>query len=147
MSGATCDDGRADQLTERYRAASARDPVRPSDSLRQSIFAYARSVAAEHATRGVATGPARRRAANVSRWRLSAAASVIVAGLATVLAWHFHPPAPGPARQSTPPPSNVARRDGLAAGSTVPGPPAESATTAQRPNTAPAPNAITSRSR
>ena len=147
MSGPDCDNGRADQLTERYRAASARDPARPSDSLRRSIFAYARSVAAEHATRAVATGRTRRRAADVSRWRISAAASVIVAGLATVLAWHFLPPAPGPARQSTPLPSDIARRDGLAAGSTVPGPPAESATTAQRANTAPARNAVTTRSR
>src|SRR5437879_1297406 len=94
MNGADSDDERADELTERYRAASAADPARPSDSVRQSILAHARTVAADHATRGTATERTRRHAANDPSWRVTAAASVIVAGFVTVLAWHFHRPTP-----------------------------------------------------
>ena len=92
MSGADSDADRPDELTERYRAASAADPARPSDSVRESVFAYARTVAADQAPRGITR--LRSPAANDSSWRLSAAASVIVAVFATLLAWHFHTPAP-----------------------------------------------------
>src|SRR2546430_3143267 len=96
MNGADSDDGRADELTERYRAASAADPARPSGSVRLSILAHARTVAADHATRGAATARTRRHAPNDSSWSIAAAASVIVAGVVTVLAWPFSRPTPGP---------------------------------------------------
>src|SRR5215472_14642412 len=94
MSGADSDADRADELTERYRAASAADPARPSDSVREAVFAYARTVAADQAPRGAATVRMRGPAASNSSWRFRAAASVIVAAFATLLAWHFHTPAP-----------------------------------------------------
>ena len=59
MSGADSDVDRADELTARYRAASAADPTRPSDAARESIFAYARTVAVNHATRAMASARGR----------------------------------------------------------------------------------------
>src|SRR5215469_17629276 len=94
MSGADSDADRPDELTERYRAASAADPAQPSDSVREAVFAYARTVAAEQAPHRVTIARVRSPAANDSSWRFRAAASVIVAVFATLLAWHFHTPAP-----------------------------------------------------
>ena len=96
MNDAHPDDDRADELTERYRAASAADPARPSHAVRDSILAYARTVAADHATRGVASAARRRPTANVFSWRISAAATVIVAGFATLLACTVHRPRGSP---------------------------------------------------
>ncbi|HVN45689.1 MAG TPA: ankyrin repeat domain-containing protein [Steroidobacteraceae bacterium] len=79
MSGEDLTDG-ADDLTERYRAASARDAARPGEAVRQAILAHARSVANEAPRR--------------STWHVGLAASVIVGGLASLLAWHARPPAP-----------------------------------------------------
>jgi hypothetical protein len=147
MSGADSEDGRADELTERYRAASARDPARPSDKVRQSIFAYARTVSADHASRGMATAPTRRPAANDSSWRISAAASIIVAGFATVLAWHVHAPTPGPTHEPNPPPASIGAHNEPATGSTVSNEPSEPRTPDRRTTTTLAPNAVTARSR
>jgi len=123
MSGADSDADRADEITERYRAASAADPVRPGDSVRESVFAYARSVVADQAPRGVTSAHTRRPAANDSSWRLSAAASVIVAVFATLLAWHLHRPAP--MRDSGPDPatSELAASKQPATGSSASGEP------------------------
>jgi Ankyrin repeats (3 copies) len=145
MNGADSDDDRADDLTERYRAASAADPARPSDSVRQSIFAHARAVAVDPATRGMTTARIRRPAANDVSWRLTAAASVIVAGFATVLAWHFHRPTALPAQEPNPTPSNIAAHNQPAAGATASQPP-ESLPADRRANTTLAPNAVTTRS-
>lgn len=133
MSGAHSDDDRADEFTERYRAASAADPARPSDALRESIFAYARTVAVQHATRGLTTARRRRSAASDSSWRIRAAASVVVAAFAALLAWHSYTPAPIPHRE---PNSSRSQVDALNPPAT--GFPAE---------TAPAPNAATTPSR
>lgn len=134
MSGADSDVDRADELTARYRAASAADPTRPGDAARESIFAYARTVAVNHATRAMASARGRTAAANDSNWRISAAASVIVAGLATVLAWHVHAPAPVPGQGPNPSPPDVAAHNPPATGSAVSSAPS-------------APNAVTTRSR
>jgi hypothetical protein len=148
MSGADSDDDRADELTERYRAASAGDPTRPSDSVRLSILAHARTVAADAVTRGAATGRTRRPAANGSSWRLAAAASVIVASFATVLAWHVHVPTLRPAQESNSPVSSaIAPHPEAAAGSTESSQPSEPLPVDRSATAALAPNAVTTRSR
>jgi len=147
MSGADSDADRPDELTERYRAASAADPARPSDSVREAVFAYARTVAADQAPRGVTTARMRRPAANDSSWRLSAAASVIVAAFATLLAWHLHTPAPVRDTLLNPAASDVAADHEAAAGSTASNQPSEPLPVDQRASAAPAPNAVTARSR
>jgi len=147
MNGVDSDDGRADELTERYRAASAADPARPSGSVSLSILAHARTVAADHATRGTATARTRRHAPNDSSWSIAAAASVIVAGFVTVLAWHFHRPTPLPVQEPNPAPSNVAEHNQLAAGATASSQPPVSLPADRLANTTLAPNAATTRSK
>ena len=146
MSSADADD-RPDELTERYRAASAADPGRPGDAARQSILAHARTVAADHATQRVAAAPARRPAANDSRWPIAAAASVIVAALATVLAWHGHGPTPTPAPAPEPASPDTSTHTPTAAESPGPSRPSELLPTEGGASTAPAPNAVTARAR
>src|SRR5215475_4750175 len=142
-------DDRPDDLTERYRTASAQDPARPSDAIRQSIFAHARMIAADQTVEGVSSHGTRRRAANDSSWRLAVAASVIVTGLATVLAWHFHAGGRAPGQRPDAARWNIAADERLAAA-----PPATGAASTPEPlraeskaSTAPAPNAVTARSR
>src|SRR5215475_3814186 len=106
---------RPDDLTERYRAASAQDPARPSDATRQSIFAHARMVAAGQTVERTGSHGTRPRAANDSNWRLAVAASVIVTGLATVLAWHFHARGPAPGQRPDAASWNIAEDKRLAA--------------------------------
>ena len=144
MSDAHPDD-RADELTERYRAASAADPARPGHAVRDSILAYARAVAADHATRGVASAARRRPAAIAFGWRVSAAASVIVAGFATLLAWHLHAPTRVPEQQPHQLSSQVGAHSPPAAGFAVE--PSEPPQVDRREGAAPAPNAVTTRSR
>ena len=139
------DDDRADDLTERYRAASAADPARPSQAVRDAIFAYARTVAADHETRGVASAARRRPAANDFRWRISAAASVIVAGFATLLAWHLHAPTRVPGQEPSQLSSQVAAHSPPATGFAVE--PSEPPRADRPDGAAPAPNAVTTRSR
>jgi hypothetical protein len=146
MSGADSDEDRADELTERYRAASAEDRDRPGDSVRQSILAHARTVAADHAARGVASARTRRPAANDSGWPIAAAASVIVAGFASVLAWHFHAPTQLPMQGPDPVPSNIVANNQSAAGSTVSRQPSEPLVTDRRASAPLAPNSVTTRS-
>jgi len=147
MSGADSDDDRADQLTERYRAASAADPARPGDSVRQSILAQARSVA-DAATRAAPTDRTRPPAANERSWRLATAASVLVAGFATLLAWHLHAPMPLP--EPAPNLSGrlaTAARNEPAAESTGPGQPSGPPPVDRNATGARGPNAVTTRSR
>ena len=142
-------DDRPDDLTERYRAASAQDPARPSDALRQSIFAHARRVAADQTVERTASHRIRTRAANNPGWRLAIAASVLVTGLATVLAWHFHARGPVPGRRPDAASSNIGADNRLAAAGPVNGAlgASEPALTESKASTAPAPNAVTARSR
>jgi Ankyrin repeats (3 copies) len=147
MNRADSDDDRADELTERYRAASAEDPARPSDSVRQSILAHARTVAADHAPRGTATARTRRHAAYDSSWRITAAASVIVAGFVTVLTWHFHRSTPFPTQEPNAAPSNIAAHNQPAAEGTASSQPPESLPADRLANTTLAPNAVTTRSK
>jgi hypothetical protein len=144
MSGAGSDADRADDLTERYRAASAADPARPGDWVQESVFTYARTVVADQAPRGVTS--ARRPAANYSHWRLSAAASVIVAAFATLLAWHFRVPAPVRDTGPNPATAEVTASNQAATGSTASSEPS-APLPADRRATAPVPNAVTARSR
>jgi hypothetical protein len=133
MSGADLDD-RADELTERYRAASAADPDRPGDALRQSIAAQAHKVAAARFARSPG---------NDSRWRMRTAASVLIAGFAAVLAWHLQPPkAPAPSGQTPKPASSTlaaknltttAEREAAAVASSRPQAPAYAAAGAEHP--------------
>jgi len=146
MSGAHSDDDRADELTERYRAASAADPVRPSDAVRDSIFAYARNIAVGHATHDMTRHLRRKPAASDSSWRISAAASVIVAGCATLLAWHLQTPTRVPEQARNPSPSEVAPQNTPATGF-VSVEPSEPSHVDRPAGAAPAPNAVTTRSR
>jgi hypothetical protein len=142
-------DDRPDDLTERYRAASAQDPARPSDALRQSIFAHARRVAADQTVERAGSHGTRPRAANDPGWRLAIAASVIVTGLATVLAWHFQARNPVPGQRPDAASSNIGADNRLAAAGPVHGAlgASEPEPTASKASTAPAPNAVTARSR
>jgi hypothetical protein len=146
MSSADADD-RPDELTERYRAASAADPARPGDAARRSILAHARTVAADHATQRVAAAPPRSPAANDSRWPVAAAASVVVAALATVLAWRGHGPTPTSAPAPKPASPDTSAHTLTAAESAGPSQPSEPLPMERGANTAPAPNAVTARSR
>ena len=145
MSGADSDADRPDELTERYRAASAADPARPSDSVRESVFAYARTVAADQAPRGITR--LRSPAAHDSSWRLSAAASVIVAVFATLLAWHFHTPAPLRGTAPNHAASEVTASNQPATGSGASSPPSEPLPIDRGASAAPAPNAVAARAR
>ena len=147
MSDADSDEDRAEELTARYRAASAADPARPSEFVRESIFAYARTAAGDPATRPVSIARGRRRAAIDSYWPVTAAASLIVASLATVLAWHFHAPTPVPAQAPNPSPPQVLAHDQAATESTASGQPSEPFPTDRPATVTPAPNAVTTRSR
>jgi len=147
MSSADSDDDRADELTERYRAASAVDPARPSDAVRESIFACARTAAVDHATHGLSTAHRRRPAANDSSWRIRAAASVIVAGFAALLAWHWHAPTPVPEQKLNASPSQVAAHNPPATGSAPSVEPSVPSNVERLASAAPAPNADTTRSR
>ena len=142
-------DDRPDDLTERYRAASAQDPARPSDAIRQSIFAHARMVAAGQTV--ARTGPpgTRGRAANDPSWRRAIAASVIVTGLATVLAWHFHArgPVPGQRPDAASWNSGADKRLAAARPAAGAGKPSEPLPPESKASNAPAPNAVTAPSR
>jgi len=147
MSGARSDDDRADELTERYRTASAADPARPGDAVRDSVFAYARTVATDAATHDIARVAGRRPAANESSWRISAAASVIVAGLATLLAWRLHAPLRPAGQEPNPAPSQITEQNPAAPGYAVSAGSSEPAQVDRPASAAPAPNAVTTRSR
>jgi hypothetical protein len=142
-------DDRPDDLTERYRAASAQDPARPSDAIRQSIFAHARMVAADQRVERTRSHGTRRRAANDPSWRLAIAASVIVTGLATILAWHFHARGPVPGQRPDAASWDINADKHLAAAPQVTGTgtATEPLRAESKASNGPAPNAVTARSR
>jgi hypothetical protein len=101
-------DDRPDELTELYRTAAAADPTRPSDAVRDSILARARTLARDRAPSPRATLPPVRSGATRWRWPISAAASVMVATLAVVLAWHVSKEPDRIDRPTTAPPAPLA---------------------------------------
>jgi hypothetical protein len=84
------DDDAADELTLRYRRASAGDPSRPSQQTREAISAQARKVMTHRTTRAADEAALAQMealpAANDSRWKLRAVAALAGIGLAGVLA-------------------------------------------------------------
>ena len=153
MSDADPDNDRAEDLAALYRAANAADTAGPSDAARRSILAYARTVARDHATRGTVSAPGRRPTTNYPSWRMTAAASVIVAGFATLLAWHFRPPASDSSQEPlraqpkiAPDNQTVATSPESAAGSSVSSALSEPAPSEGPSGPAPAPDAVTARS-
>lgn len=80
----------ADELTERYRQASAQDTRRPGAHVREAVRAHAQMVVAAGQAQGTVpeaktTAPA----ANQSRWKISALASIALAGLTGLLVLQF----------------------------------------------------------
>ena len=126
----------SDELLARYREASAADPRVPAERVRATVRAHAQMVVDAGQQTGPAVTPHRIQptpAANESRWKMSALASVAVLGLAGLLVLqveHGSPeqkevalgvPAPGQAQkaeaeqQAAPAPAAVARREDSAA--------------------------------
>lgn len=87
-----------DELTERYREASAQDTRRPGAHVRDAVRAHAQMVIAAgeaQSASAAATGTtpsqaqARAPAANQSRWKISALASLALVGLTGLLVLQF----------------------------------------------------------
>ena len=83
-----------DELVRRYREASELEHARPGAQVRDAVRAHAQMLAAAAGTNPVATAPGSRfshgdRAANQSRWRLSALATVALVGLTGLLVLQF----------------------------------------------------------
>ena len=82
----------SDELLARYREASAADPRVPAQRVRVAVRAHAQMVADAGQQTGPAVTPHRIQpppAANESRWKMSALASVAVLGLAGLLVLQF----------------------------------------------------------
>ncbi len=82
-----------DELTERYREASAQDTRRPGAHVRDAVRAHAQMVIATGKAQGAhaAAGPVPTQtpAANQSRWKISALASLALVGLTGLLVLQF----------------------------------------------------------
>ena len=107
------------------------------------------AVGADHTVERTGSHGTRPRAAKDPSRRFAIAASVIVTGLATVLAWQFHARGPAPGQRPDAASWNIAADKRLAAA-----PPASGAEKASEPlppeskaSAAPAPNAVTAPSR
>ena len=77
-----------DELTQRYRQASAADTRRPAAGVRGAVFAHARMLAGARQRNTGTTKQAVKPlapAANQARWKMSMLASVAVLGLAGLL--------------------------------------------------------------
>jgi len=146
MSRTDTDDDRADGLTERYRAASAADPARPSEAVRRSIIAHARTLAGQRSTGAAVMARNIGSAARFPRWPVAAAASVIVAGFAAILAWRLRvpPPSPLPTAVQTRPAAVAEEKTEQAPSGAAP---PESFVAVPRASAPVAPNAVTTRSR
>lgn len=86
MSEAPPDRDLPDDVDERYRRAAARDPTRPSESVRRAVLAHAERLAAERRL-GAATG-VRRTAGSVPRpawWRPALFGTLATAALAALV--------------------------------------------------------------
>lgn len=83
---------RDDELTQRYREANAQDDARPGAHVRAAVRAHAQMLAAAAAA-PLPTSPASpapsQAAANQSRWKISALATVAVVGLTGLLLLQF----------------------------------------------------------
>lgn len=82
-----------DELTERYREASAQDTRRPGAHVRGAVRAHAQMVLdagkAQGANAATNTAQTKEPAANQSRWKISALASIALAGLTGLLVLQF----------------------------------------------------------
>ncbi|MBV7454498.1 ankyrin repeat domain-containing protein [Acidovorax sp. sif1233] len=79
-----------DELVRRYREASAQEDARPGAQVRDAVRAHAQMLAAAAATAPSPTAaPLTRAAANQSRWKISALATVAVVGLTGLLMLQF----------------------------------------------------------
>lgn len=78
-----------DELLLRYRQASAQDASRPAERVRQAVRAHALAVVAAHRQDPAASAARRDVAANQSRWKMSALASVALVGLTGLLLLQF----------------------------------------------------------
>lgn len=83
----------ADELTLAYRQASAADARRPSEKVREAVRAHAKALLDARAAAGGAAAMPRCRtpapAANQVRWKISALASIALAGLTGLLVLQF----------------------------------------------------------
>lgn len=79
----------SDELTQRYREASAEDTRRPSEHVRQAVRAHAQMVIAAGSQNAAKPDAPRAAAANHSRWKISVLASVALAGLTGLLVLQF----------------------------------------------------------
>lgn len=79
-----------DELTQRYREASAQEDARPGAHVRDAVRAHAQMLAAAGAAAAAPAAPApNHAAANQSRWKISALATVAVVGLTGLLMLQF----------------------------------------------------------
>ncbi|MBU0890668.1 MAG: hypothetical protein KKH21_07235 [Gammaproteobacteria bacterium] len=79
-----------DELVRRYREASAQEDARPGAHVRDAVRAHAQMMAAAAATAPAPSANASSRAAaNQSRWKLSALATVALVGLTGLLMLQF----------------------------------------------------------
>lgn len=79
-----------DDLAQRYIEASAQDPRRPPDRVRDAARAHALDVIASKALPATANRPATNQpAANQSRWKMTLLASVALAGMTGLLVLQF----------------------------------------------------------
>ncbi len=147
-----------DELVLRYQEASAADPRRPADSVREAVRAHAQMLAGarqqDAGNTGALAGPPVP-AANQSRWKMSMLASVAVLGLAGLLVLQMDRGTPqekelvsgqqAPGKSSPPEPAvagpavGAARSDNTSADRAVaPGPPAARLEVADKSAAAPA---------
>lgn len=79
-----------DELIECYREASKHDDARPGAHVRGAVRAHAQMLAAVHASpTAIPTSTVASPAANASRWKISALASVALVGLTGLLVLQF----------------------------------------------------------
>lgn len=78
-----------DALTERYREASAQDARRPGTHVRDAVRAHAQMVIAAKAQGTTPEAKTTAPAANQSRWKISALASLALVGLTGLLVLQF----------------------------------------------------------
>lgn len=136
-----------DELVRRYHEASATEAARPGAHVRDAVRAHAQMLSAATAAATAAPPPAPgRAAANQSRWKLSALATVAVLGLAGLLMLQFERGTPeekeithGPRRAEMPAPARVPPPSPAPTTDTAAKRGAESPAASAQPGTAPAP--------
>jgi hypothetical protein len=78
-----------DELTQRYREASAQDTRRPGAHVRDAVRAHAQMVIAAGRPSTAGSGTPKPPAANQSRWKISALAGLALAGLTGLLVLQY----------------------------------------------------------